>query len=374
MGRVGPVLPALLAVGAALTACSGGGESTPEAKPRSVPETGDQLLEGTETSAKAGCPRVDLKWPSRARPAFFPPSRAGLWLPAERCVYLVFSGDEEARPFWGGRPRERVRGIAWAPDGRSVAITTESPRKGWPRHSWHVVLLSRDGTVMGRLAATGAAFFRDGRLAVSRDDGIDLLVDSRARRLASREELERVAGFRARRPLLLSHDTSGYARGYGGDRVALTLWSGGGAWKSAVLVVSATGKVTRASPAYRARGIEAVVSGWAWSPDGRELFVMAEVPGPPARRQRASHDHCLDIWSGGRGRRRAFCESELPRAHHSHFEKLVWAADAKTGLLNNGTILTRDGRVVGYAAVCAGQRLEDVVTCTFEVQWEPGPP
>jgi hypothetical protein len=241
-----------------------------------------------------------------------------------------------------------------------------------------VVLLRRDGAVLRRLAATGAAFLRDGRLAVSRRDGIDLLVDSRARRLASREELERVAGFRARLPLSLSHDTSGYARGYGRDRLALTLWSRGrgwrsGPWKSVVLVVSARGNVTRASPAYRARGIEGVVSGWAWSPGGRELFVMAEVPGPPARRRRASHDHCLDIWTADRGRRRAFCESELPRAHHSHFEKLVWAADAKRGLLNNGTILTRAGSVAGYAAVCDGQRLVDVVTCAFEVQWEPAP-
>jgi dipeptidyl aminopeptidase/acylaminoacyl peptidase len=361
MRRVAPVLLPLLAVGAVVTACSGSGENS----------------DGAEPSA-TGCPRVDLEWPSRALPGFFPPSRAGLWLPyEERCVYVVFPDGEKARPFWGGRPGERVLAVAWAPDGESVAITTESPRRGWRRHSWRVVLLRRDGTVLRRLAATGAAFLRDGRLAVSREGGIDLLVGSRARRLASREELEQVAGFRARRPLVLSHDTSGYAGGHGIDQVALTLWSGGSGaytgWKSVVLVVSAGGKVTRASPAYRAAGPEGVVSGWAWSPDGRELFVMAEVPGPPARRRRASHDHCLDIWSADRRRRRAFCESELPRAHHSHFEKLTWTADGKRGLLNNGTIVTRDGRVVGHASVCSGQRREDVATCTFEVQWEPGP-
>jgi hypothetical protein len=128
------------------------------------------------------------------------------------------------------------------------------------------------------------------------------------------------------------------------------------------------GKVTPASPAYRTKGNEGVVYGWAWSPDGRELFVTAEVAGPPARRQRGEHDHCLDIWSADRGRRRAFCESELPEAYRSHFSKLALAADGKRALLNNGTILTRGGQVVGYAAVCDGERLKDAVACTFEVQ------
>jgi hypothetical protein len=358
MKSVGPLLLALLAVGAVLTACSGGGE---EATTGLRSRDGRAAI-GSEPAAEpstTGCPPRHPKWQSRARPAFFPPSRAGLWLPGEgRCVYLVFPGDEEARPFWGGRPGESVRGVAWAPDGEMVAITTK-------RRSWHVVLVRRDGTVLRRLAATGAAFFRDGRLVVSRQHGINLLVDSGARRLVSYEKLERVAGFRARRPILLSHDPWGFTRGQGRDGFALTLWSGGDAWKSVVLAVSDDGEITRASPAYRARGIEGVVSGWAWSLDGRELFVMAEVPGPPARRERGKHDHCLDTWSANRGRRRAFCESALPEAHQSHFSKLEWAADGKRGLLNTGTILTRDGRSAGYAAVPGGALM-------FEVQWEPG--
>jgi hypothetical protein len=104
--------------------------------------------------------------------------------------------------------------------------------------------------------------------------------------------------------------------------------------------------------------------GWAWSPDGRELFVMSEVPDPPARRQQGSHDHCLEIWSANRGRRRAFCESELPKVHHSHFSKLAWSADGKRGLLDTGTILTRNGKVVGHALVSPAD-------LTFEIQWEP---
>jgi hypothetical protein len=354
MRRVDPVLLALLlAVGAALTACSGGGGKTES--------------EAAQAST-SDCPRADPKWPSRAPPGFFPPSLAGLWVPAQgRCVYLVFPGDDKARPFWGGRPGETVRGVAWAPDGKSVAITTK-------RRSWHVVVLRRDGALLRRMAATGAAFFVDGRLAVSRQDNIDLVVDSNIRRLVSREELERVAGFRARGPLLLSHDPWGFTRGQGRDRIALTLWGGGGAWKSAVLIVSASGKITRASPAYRTKGNEGVVYGWAWSPEGQELYVMAEVPGPPSRRQRGDHDHCLDVWSADGGRRRVFCESALAEGYQSHFSKLAWSADGKSGLLNNGTIFTRGGKVVGHAAVCNGERLNDTVACTFEVQWEPVAP
>ena len=281
-----------LGLSAVVAACSLGEKETSKAKPRS----------GNEVR----CRQAHPKWPARDRPAFFPASRAGLWVPRELCVYVVHPGDEDARPFWRGRPGESVRGIAWAPDGESVAITTESPNAGW-----QVVLVGRDGAVLRRLAAMGAAFLHDGRLAVSRQDGIDLLVDSRARHLASREDLERIAGFRARRLLLLGHDPWGYTRGNGRGRLALTLWSEGSHWKSVVLVVDADGKVRRATPAYRAEGIEGVVSGWAWSPDGRELFVMAEVPGPAARRRAGAHDHCLDIWSAG-NRRRASANPSWP--------------------------------------------------------------
>ena len=363
MRRLAPVLLALLAFGIVTTACSGSGKKAAEAEPAAVRRT--------------DCPRIELERPSRDRPSFFPRSRAGLWLPGEglpgegRCLYLVFPGDDEARPFWGGRSGETVRGVAWAPDGETVAITTKR------RHSWLAVLVRRDGAVLRRLSATGAAFFRDGRLAVSRPDGIYLLTGSRPRRLASYEELERVAGFRARRPVFLSHDPAGFTRGHGRDRLALTLWSGDGTWrtvwKSAVLVVSADGKVTRSSPSYRTKGNDGAVYGWAWSPDGQELFVMAEVRGPTARRRRGEHDHCLDIWSADGGRRRAFCESALPEAHQSHFSKLAWAPRGERALLNNGTILTRGGRIVGHAAVCDGERLKDAVTCAFEVQWEPEP-
>ena len=175
-------------------------------------------------------------------------------------------------------PAGQVSGVSWAPDGKTFALTTGS----------RVVLLERDGSLVRQFRATGAAYLRDGRLAVSRRHGIYLLTGSRSRRLASRQELERVAGFRARRTLSVSHDARGFTRGHGRGAVALTLWSAGRSWKSVVLVVSAAGRVLRASPAYRAGGGEGAVYGWAWSPDGRELFVAAEVAGPPERSRRGS--------------------------------------------------------------------------------------
>jgi hypothetical protein len=261
-----------------------------------------------------------------------------------------------------------VRGLSWAPGGTAFAVATSTswsiaPDLADPARSG-VVLLGRDGSLLRRLrATTGAVFLRDGRLAVSRAGGIYLLTGSRSRRLASRQQLERVAGFRARRAFSVSHDPWGFTRGRGRGAVAITLWSAGSSWKSVVLVVSAAGRVVRASRAYRAGGGEGVVSGWAWSPDGRDLFVTAEVAGPPERSRRGNHDHCLDVWSADDGRRRAFCESQLPPAHHSHFAKLAWATDGKAALLDNGTLVTRDGGVAGRAPVAAGD-------LSLRVQWE----
>ncbi len=351
---------ALSATAVLLAACSGGDDAPSQAEP-TAPETKPSPVEAATTvegRRTAGCPSVRA-WRRGLPPReFFPPSRAGLWLRGDGCVYLVFPGREEARPLWRTPAGERELGLSWGPDGRTFALTTGS----------RVVLLGRDGSLLRRVRATGAAFLRDGRLAVSRPNGIYLLTGSRWRRLASRQELERVAGFRARQSHSVSHDPRGSTRGHGRGAVALTLWSAGrswkSAWKSVVLVVSATGRVVRASPAYRAGGGEGVVSGWAWSPDGRELFVAAEVAGPPARRRRGRHDHCLDVWSAEGGRRRAFCESQLPPAHHLHFAKLAWAADGETALLDNGTIITRDGEVAGRGPVAHGD-------LWFLLQWEP---
>ncbi len=330
----------------------------PPAEQASVPFQETRMSPAVTATAEGrqvlGCPRVRLAWGNRVALAkFFPPSLAGLWLRQDHCVYLVFPAREEARALWRAPAGERVHGLSWAPDGQTFALAAGS----------RVVLLGRDGSPLRRLRGTGAAFLRDGRLALSRTDGIHLLTGSRSRRLASRRELERVAGFRARRTFSVSHDPWGFIRGHGRGAVAITLWSAGSSWKSVVLVVTTVGRVVRASPAYRAGGGEGVVSGWAWSPDGRKLFVAAEVAGPPERRRAGKHDHCLDVWSAEVGHRRAFCESQLPPPHHLHFAKLAWATDGKTALLDTGTLFTRDGGVAGRVPVAP----DDL---SFRVQWE----
>jgi len=323
--------------------------STPETRIR--PAVAATAAEGRQVPR---CRRVQLAWSDRvALPKFFPPSLAGLWLRQDLCVYLVFPARKEARPLWRTPAGERVHGLSWAPDGKVFALATGS----------RVILLGRDGSLVRTLWATGAAFLRDGRLALSRTDGIYLLTGSRSRRLASRRELEQVAGFRARRTFSVSHDPRGFTRGHGRGAVAITLWSAGRSWKSVVLVVSTAGRVVRASPAYRAGGGEGVVSGWAWSLDGWELLVAAEVAGSAERRRRGRHDHCLDVWTAEVGHRRAFCESQFPPEHHLHFAKLAWAADGKTALLDTGTLLKRDGRFAGRATVGAG-------ALSFRVQWD----
>jgi hypothetical protein len=333
-GNVDLLVVGAMLFGALLAACSGDGRP--------------------EQANATGCPSVHPKWgASKALREFFPPSRVGLWLRNDRCVYLVRRGSADARLLWSGRRRELVRGVVWAPDGESLAITTKSSRDGW-----RGLILRPDGGLLRRLRATGVAFLRDGRLAVSRRNGIYPRGESR--RLASRAELERVAGFRARAVVAVSPDPWGYWRGYGRDRLALTLWSRTGS-KSVVLVVSASRHVTRASPAYRAGGGEGVVSGWAWSPEGQRLFVMSEVV-PPKWRGPGDHDHCLDIWSAEHGIRRAFCGSGLRRSLQLHFSRLVWAANGRRGLLDNGTVVTRNGRVAGRA---------DAPASDFDVQWQP---
>jgi hypothetical protein len=91
---------------------------------------------------------------SRRLRQFFPASRAGLWLRRDRCVYLVFPRRGQTRQLWRALAGESVRGLRWAPDGKAFALTTGT----------RVVLLGRDGSLLRRVRATGAAFLRDGRL------------------------------------------------------------------------------------------------------------------------------------------------------------------------------------------------------------------
>jgi hypothetical protein len=305
-------------------------------------------------ASPSGCPAVHPMRPSsRALSAFFP-LRPALLLRGRRCVYLVSRSRAATRLLWAGRTSESVRGLGWSPDGESIAITTKSGH-----HGWRVVILRRDGAVQRRLRATGISYLRDGRVVISRRDGIYL--QPGFRRLAPRAQLQLVAGFRLRMAVAVSPDPFGYGRGYGRKGVALTLWGGPSASKSAALVVSADGRVTRASPAYHAGGGEGSVLGWTWSSNGRKLFVTAEIV-PPNWQGPGDHDHCVYLWSAEHGRRRAFCGSTFPRPERTHFARLVWATDGKRGLLDNGTLITADGRASG--------RL-DVPALAFELQRVP---
>ena len=343
---------AVLLAGCSVGDDGGSGRATSEA-----PET--TVATAAEARDAARCPAVNVAWRRGLPPRdFFPPSLAGLLLRQERCIYLVFARRANARALWRTAARDRVLGLSWAPDAKSFAVTSESG----------VAVLRRDGALRRRVRATGAAFLPDGRLVVSRRGGIYLLARSRWHRLASRAELERVTGFRVRLPLSVSHDPRGYTRGHGRGAVAITLWSASrswrSVWKSVVVVVTTRGRVVRASPAFRAGGGDGAVYGWAWSPDGGELFVASEVAGPPERRRSGQHDHCVDVWSAGAGVQRAFCESQLPAAHQSHFAKIVWAADGTKALLDNGAIVTPHGGLAGSARVAAND-------LSLQAQWEP---
>src|ERR687887_559975 len=273
----------------------------------------------SSTARASGCSAVRPMRPaSRALSAFFP-SRSALLLRGRRCVFLVGRSRTATRLLWAGRRSESVRGLGWSPDGQSIAITMKSSHDGW-----RVVILRPDGAVQRRLRATGIAYFRDGHAVISRRDGIYL--QPGFRRLATRAELQPVAGFRLRTAVAVSPDPFGYGRGYGCKSVALTLWGGPSASKSTVLVVSADGRV------------------------------------PRARHGPGEHDHCVEVWSAERGRRRAFCGSSFPQAERTHFARLVWATNGKTGLLDNGTVITEHWKPAGRVHVPAA---------AFELQSQP---
>jgi hypothetical protein len=115
---------------------------------------------------------------------------------------------------------------------------------------------------------------------------------------------------------------------------------------SVLLVVSIHGASRRASPAYgprQKRGYS--LGGVTWSPAGDELFEMPDVRTPPGFEY--DHDHCLDVWSVRRGYRRLWCMTGYPLRFRFHFDTLVRAPDGERGILNNGTVVASDGRVLG---------------------------
>ena len=104
------------------------------------------------------------------------------------------------------------------------------------------------------------------------------------------------------------------------------------------------------------------MGGSAWTTDGRRLLQFTVFRS--AAGSRKDHDHCLHVWSERRGVRRAFCVSGLARRFQFHFDKLLWARDGRTGLLNDGTVVSSRGRVLGIARGAGDP--------AFAVLWRPG--
>jgi hypothetical protein len=295
---------------------------------------GDKSLVRRDVSA---CPPVEPTWSRSDFPRrFFPRTLVGLWVPDEQsdCVYLLPPRSNVLTPIWRSKPRERLRGVLWAPDGKSFALALNDAA-----HSTWVYLVRRDGTLLRRLSARSAAFLRNGRLLVTRQDGIYLASGIRLEQLATRAELRRTAGFPSASAL------SFRGGGYGQNQVAL-LWANTKIQRSILLVVSASGAILRASPTFGAeseRGYS--LGGWIWSPDGRRLFAMPDAPTPPGFDQ--GHDHCLDVWDKRRGYHRLSCTTDYPPRFRFHFDRLAWSADGNAALLNNGTVVRPDGTILG---------------------------
>jgi hypothetical protein len=270
----------------------------------------------------------------------------GLWLPYRgRCLLRVVAGAGSAEPLFRLRAGERVVGLQWAPSGRHFVLVTRRPRRA--------LLLGSDGRLVKSWRAGAAAFLADGRLVLGRDSGLYVVRGGRLTLLVRRAALERAARFRsASGPF--GPDPWGNNRGYGRRAVALQWWSG---QRDAVLVARVGGRASRASPALPGYSN---VGGSAWTPDGLSLLEFTVFRAPPGFNK--DHDHCLDVWAG-QSIRHVFCVSGLARPYQFHFDKLLWSNDGRSGLLNDGTVISPQGRVLGLAAGAGDP--------AFAVLWQP---
>jgi len=277
---------------------------------------------------------------------FLAPRSVGLWMPYRgRCLLHVVAGAGSAVPLFRLRGMERIVGLQWAPNGGRFILVTRRPRR--------VLLLRLDGRVVESWRAASAAFFADGRLVLGRDSGLYVAGGRHLSLLVRRSALVRAAGFQsASGPF--GPDPWGNSRGYGRRALAVQWWSG---QRDALLVVRDGGYTTRASPTRHGfRG----VGGGAWSPDGRVLLEFTVFRPPPGSEK--DHDHCLDVWSR-RGIRHMFCVLSLARPYRFHFDKLLWSNDGRAGLLNDGTVVSPEGRVLGLARGAGDP--------AFAVLWQP---
>jgi len=244
----------------------------------------------------------------------------------------------------------RITALQWTPDGERFVVTT----RGSPSMSRAELISANGATRFGVWRADSAAFFWDGTLALGRGAGVFVLRHRKLVLTASVRALARAAAQpTVRRGVWLG--SGGYLQGYGQDRVAVS-WSG--KRRTKLLLVGADGGVKVVSPS---RSSYELVGGAAWSQDGRSLLEFTVDHSPPGFPK--DHDHCLDLWRPGARVTRRWCTSSAPKRDQFHFDKLMWSRSGKRGLLNDGTIVSREGAIVGHAAIGGDP--------AFAVQWRP---
>lgn len=341
----------------ALSACTDNDDAPPIAP--AVRSTLDQHTTSEEAqrprtspAATSGCaddPPVRGRFPR----TFFPLEREGLWLatPRSRCVYLYEAGSPTARPVWRVEEGQRARHVQWSPAGTEFVVVSTGISGGRVE-----VIDRRTLTVRSAHPGTAAAYLLDGRLAVLAGDRLVLASAGQRHALASTASLAQVAGFPGR-PLI------GRGSGYGRGHVAV-VWLGRDR-QQVMLVVASSGSVARASPVY---GHDApkgwLIGGLGWSPDGRALYQMPDVP-PPQGSPR-DHEHCLDRWTAADGWKRLTCLGGLsdPRFQF-HYSSITWSRSGNEALLDNGSVITRSGAPLRIAANHNG---------AFSIHWAPHAP
>jgi WD40-like Beta Propeller Repeat len=276
----------------------------------------------------SSCPKLKpLR--SRAPLAYFPPALTGLTaqltvsgLPYG-CVYVIRPGRLAKTPLWHSPTGGRLRGPAWAPDGRSFAVAQKVGG------SFYVFKVDARGRVALRTVGRDFAFLCDGRLVIRRGHSIFIEKASRFDRLATEADLEHAAGFHAG---FFGGMTE--TRGCSGQGVAIQWWAPVRRFGNTLLLIEPSGHVLRLTPRWRRAGTY-MPGPPSWSPDGQTLMI----PWQHASRGTADHIHCLELWSRRHGYRKTFCRNP-------HFDAIAWARDGRTALLNNGRIVSATGRII----------------------------
>jgi hypothetical protein len=248
---------------------------------------------------------------------------------------LISPRSTQPEPLWRAPSGRRLvyPWATWSPDGRAILAVAAA---GYPAATYSLFLLSRGGRLRQSLPGRPVAFFADGRLVLTRQRALFTLARGRVSLFVSAAAIESAAGFRG---VILARGLSTMGD-YGRNAIAFVVHSPG--FREIVLVAFKDGKLARASPVFTKPGeVESAAGNLFWSPDGRTLFELNTRPSTG----HWDHDHCLDLWSRTRGFRRIFCGVHRPHTA-GHFDKLRWAPDGRTALLNNGWIVDRRGRLL----------------------------